>query len=59
MGSLSCPSPKMKNQKSLLEHIETIRSEAIDWQKYRNNKEVTVNWQFTTDNARIKLSDNC
>jgi len=25
------------------------------WQKYRNNKEAKVDWQFTADDARIKL----
>jgi hypothetical protein len=25
------------------------------WQKFRNNKIVTVNWQFTTEDARVKL----
>ena len=26
------------------------------WQKFRNNKNVKVNWQFTAENTRIKLS---
>ena len=25
------------------------------WQKFRNNKNAKVNWQFTTEDARIKL----
>jgi hypothetical protein len=26
------------------------------WQDSRNNKIAKVNWQFTTENARVKLS---
>jgi hypothetical protein len=28
---------------------------AEKWQKIRNNKIATVNWQFTTDNAKVKF----
>jgi hypothetical protein len=35
--------------------IEKIRSEVKAWQDTRNNKKATINWQFTTDDARIKL----
>ena len=35
--------------------IETLRSEAEAWQKHRNQTANTVNWRFTTDDARIKL----
>jgi hypothetical protein len=38
-----------------IDNIQTIRTEASAWQKYRNNKESSINWQFTHDNARIKL----
>lgn len=38
-----------------IDNIETIRKETIAWQSYRNNKEATINWQFTTKDARIKL----
>lgn len=38
-----------------IDNIEDIRKEATAWQKYRNNKNAKVNWQFTTGNARIKL----
>ncbi|MEA1984764.1 MAG: IS630 family transposase, partial [Euryarchaeota archaeon] len=30
--------------------------EVISWAKFRNNKNEKVNWQFTTEDARIKLS---
>jgi transposase len=36
--------------------IETVRKEVGAWQASRNNKNTKVNWQFTTDDARIKLS---
>lgn len=35
--------------------IETLSSELDAWNSARNNNAATVNWQFTTDNARIKL----
>lgn len=39
-----------------IDNIEDVRKEATTWQEYRNNKNATVNWQFTADDARIKLS---
>ena len=35
--------------------IETVKKEVGAWQASRNNKNAKVNWQFTTDDARIKL----
>ncbi len=35
--------------------IETMKNEAQAWQKHRNNKEAKIKWQFTCDDARIKL----
>jgi len=34
---------------------ETLINEAAAWEAARNESEATVNWQFTTDDARIKL----
>jgi len=34
---------------------ELLRSEVDAWRRERNAKQVTVDWQFTTDDARIKL----
>jgi hypothetical protein len=34
---------------------ETLRREVDAWQQERNAKRVTVDWQFTTQDARIKL----
>lgn len=39
-----------------IDNIEEVRQETIAWQSHRNNKKSTVKWQFTTDDARIKLS---
>ena len=38
-----------------IDDIEIVRKEVAAWQKFRNNKNAKVNWQFTTENARIKL----
>ena len=42
--------------KRRIEDIEVVRKEVQAWQKFRNNKQSKVNWQFTTKDARIKLS---
>jgi hypothetical protein len=39
-----------------IDDIEVVRKEVNAWQKFRNNKQAKVNWQFTTKDARIKLS---
>jgi len=39
-----------------IDNIEEVEREVIAWQSHRNNKAAKVNWQFTTENARIKLS---
>jgi len=36
--------------------IETMRSEVAAWQSDRNNRGAPVNWRFTTEDARIKLT---
>ena len=38
-----------------LPDIETLRLEAEAWHKQRNTERRMVDWQFTTENARIKL----
>lgn len=35
--------------------IEVIRSEVKAWESARNRMKVGVNWQFTTEDARVKL----
>jgi len=39
-----------------IDDIELVRKETRAWQKFRNNKNAKVNWQFTAEDARIKLS---
>jgi hypothetical protein len=38
-----------------IDNIETMKKEVKAWQKHRNNKEAKITWQFTSENARIKL----
>jgi transposase len=35
--------------------IEKVKMEVESWQKHRNNKNSKINWQFTNEDARIKL----
>ncbi len=40
------------------EHVSTLerlRSDVQAWEKARNDSKNTVNWRFTTDDARVKL----
>lgn len=39
-----------------IDNIEDVRKETGAWQEFRNNKNAKVNWQFTAEDARIKLS---
>jgi len=39
-----------------IDDIEEVRKEVKAWVNARNNKNATVNWQFTTEDARIKLA---
>jgi hypothetical protein len=34
--------------------MDEIKKEVKAWEDARNNKNAKINWQFTTDNARIK-----
>lgn len=38
-----------------IDNIEIVKTEVLAWQKYRNNSGAKVNWQFTSEDARIKL----
>ncbi len=42
--------------KRRIDDIEVVRKEVRAWQKFRNNKDAKVKWQFATKDARIKLS---
>ncbi len=39
-----------------IDNIEVVGRESRAWQEARNNKNAKVNWQFSTEDARIKLS---
>ena len=41
--------------KRRIDDIEIVIKEARAWYESRNNKNAKVNWQFTTEDARIKL----
>jgi hypothetical protein len=38
-----------------IDNLGEMKSEVAAWQKRRNNANSTINWQFTTPDARIKL----
>ena len=38
-----------------IDNIATVKKESSAWQNHRNNLNATINWQFTTKDARIKL----
>lgn len=38
-----------------IDNMETMKKEVHARQKYRNNKEAKVKWQFTCDEARVRL----
>ena len=38
-----------------IDNMVTIRKEVKAWQQSRNNKKAKINWQFKTDDARVKL----
>ena len=35
--------------------MELMRKEVAAWERDRNNRASTIDWHFTTDDARIKL----
>lgn len=39
-----------------LDNMNLLHSELSAWELERNNSHAVVNWQFTSDNARIKLA---
>ncbi len=38
-----------------IDDISLVKSEVEAWQNHRNNKDAKINWQFTTEKARVKL----
>lgn len=41
--------------KRRIDNMATIRKEVKAWEQHRNNNKAKINWQFKTDDARIKL----
>lgn len=41
--------------KRRIDTIQTMKKEVNAWQLHRNNRNCTINWQFTNSEARIKL----
>lgn len=41
--------------KDRIPDIESLKEQVFAWTNDRNNNSKAVNWQFTTDDARIKL----
>jgi predicted AAA+ superfamily ATPase len=39
-----------------IDSIEVVQREVKAWEESRNNKDSRINWQFTTEDARVKLS---
>jgi len=35
--------------------FDKVEVQSKAWQEVRNNKKAKINWQFTTEDARIKL----
>jgi hypothetical protein len=33
-----------------------MKTEVVAWEQYRNNSLKKINWQFTTSDARIRLT---
>jgi hypothetical protein len=38
-----------------IERMKIMKEEVKAWVSFRNNKKAIINWQFTTQDARIKL----
>lgn len=39
-----------------IDNMGEVGKEVAAWQRYRNNQKAKVNWQFTADDARVKLA---
>ena len=38
-----------------IDNLKTMKEEVQAWENHRNNKDAKINWQFTTQDARVKL----
>jgi len=52
-----CELSVLKRQclKARMPDIETVTTKVAAWEKHRNTTPATIDWRFTTDDARIKL----
>ena len=41
--------------KERIDNRDELASKVAQWQTHRNNRNSTINWQFTTEKARTKL----
>ena len=39
-----------------IDNIETVKKEVVAGKEFINNKNVKINWRFTTEDARVELS---
>ncbi len=39
-----------------IDNVESMKAEVVAWEQDRNNSLKKINWQFTTSDARIKLT---
>ena len=39
-----------------IDNMESMKTEVVAWEQDRNNSLKKINWQFTTSDARIKLT---
>jgi hypothetical protein len=53
---LSLCFPSRHDQDRHIANIDTVRREVAAWQTRRDQLKAKINWQFTTDDASIKLS---
>ena len=51
----SHPKPAVQTLARTLAMTEVLRDEVAAWQAARDRIQSKVNWQFTTDDARVKL----
>ena len=38
-----------------IDNLNIMKEEVKAWETHRNNKDAKINWQFTTQDARVKL----
>jgi len=38
-----------------METLDQVETAVAAWQNHRNNRNAKINWQFTTEDARVKL----